>query len=233
MNTASSSSFQGSSGPGTWLSERAGPLGAIIVLHVALLFALRTGSVHETVQSTPREVSVSFITPEPVPAPPKPQPLPPRPKTVPVVKKAVRPPVPVVKNEPAPQAITAPPAPPEPAAPAIPAAPVPSAPAAPPAPPAPPQPRTITSGIQYLQEPEPVYPSISKRIGEEGKAVLRVLVNDKGHPERVEIQQSSGFARLDEAARKAVLRALFKPFIEDGKAVAAYAVIPIRFQLDN
>ncbi|MGE5622450.1 MAG: energy transducer TonB, partial [Bacillota bacterium] len=97
---------------------------------------------------------------------------------------------------------------------------------------APAQPRTIASGIEYIQPPQPEYPPISRRMGEEGKAVLRVLVNDKGHPERVELQKSSGIARLDEAARKAVLRALFKPFIEDGKAVPAYAIVPINFQLD-
>ncbi|WP_206047211.1 energy transducer TonB, partial [Noviherbaspirillum denitrificans] len=93
--------------------------------------------------------------------------------------------------------------------------------------------KTITSGIEYLQPPQPEYPPASRRMGEEGKAVLRVLVNEKGRPERADVQTSSGFARLDEAARKAVMRALFKPFIEDGKAVPAYAIVPIRFQLDN
>lgn len=69
-------------------------------------------------------------------------------------------------------------------------------------------------------------------MGEEGKAMLRVLVNDKGRAERIEIQKSSGSPRLDEAARQAVQRALFKPYMEDGKPVAVFAVIPISFQLD-
>jgi protein TonB len=138
------------------------------------------------------------------------------------------------ETAPSPLAISEPPvtrAPVEPVAPPVAIAP--SAPAAPPAPPAPPQPRTVTSGIEYLQPPQPDYPAVSRRMGEEGKAVLRILVNDKGRPERIEVQKSSGSTRLDEAARQSVSRAVFKPFIEDGKPVAAYAIVPIKFQLNS
>jgi protein TonB len=212
--------------------RRIGPLGAIILLHVAFFYALQSGLLRKAAEALPREVMVTFITPQPKAEAPKPQPAPEKPKTVPVVKKqaAPRPPVPVVNTTPAPNAITAPPAPPAPPAPAEPAPPVVSAPAAPSAPALP---KTVTSGIEYVQAPQPEYPPVSRRMGEEGKAVLRVLVNDKGRPERVEVQKTSGSARLDEAARQAVLRAVFKPFIEDGKAVPAYAIVPIRFQLDN
>jgi protein TonB len=138
------------------------------------------------------------------------------------------------ETAPSPQAISEPPVTPAPVEPvAPPVAIAPSAPAAPPAPPAPPQPRTVTSGIEYLQPPQPDYPAVSRRMGEEGKAVLRILVNDKGRPERIEVQKSSGSTRLDEAARQAVSRAVFKPFIEDGKPVAAYAIVPIKFQLNS
>ena len=213
--------------------RRIGPLGVIILLHIAFFYALQSGLLRKAAEVLPKEVTVTFITPQPKPEPPKPQPAPEKPKTVPVVKKQVTPPppAPVVTTKPAPTAITAPPTPPAPPAPAEP--PVAAAPAAPPAPPAPAVPRTITSGIEYVQAPQPDYPPVSRRMGEEGKAILRVLVNDKGRPARVEVQKTSGSARLDEAARQAVLRAVFKPFIEDGKAVPAFAIIPIKFQLDN
>lgn len=68
-------------------------------------------------------------------------------------------------------------------------------------------------------------------MGEEGKVMLRVLVNDRGRPEKVDVQKSSGFARLDEAARQAAMRAMFKPHLEDGKPVAVYALIPINFSI--
>ncbi|HJV51840.1 MAG TPA: TonB family protein [Noviherbaspirillum sp.] len=210
--------------------RRAGPLGFIVLLHIGFFYALQSGLLRKASDALPREVIATFITPEPARETPQPQPA--APKTVPVVKKAVTPPrpAPVIQPAPSPKAITvdSPPPVPEPAAPAAAA----TAPAAPPAPAAPAQPRTITSGIEYIQPPQPEYPPISRRMGEEGKAVLRVLVNEKGRPERVELQKSSGSARLDEAARKAALRALFKPFIEDGKAVPAYAIVPINFQLD-
>jgi periplasmic protein TonB len=206
-------------------TRRIGPLGTIILLHLGLFWALQSGLARQAVEALPKEIVATFITSEPAP---KPQPA--APKTVPVVKKAVTPPtpaVPVVNNTPSEKAITVPSAPPAPA-PAEPSAPAVAA--AAPAPSA--APKTITSGIEYLQAPRPEYPPIARRMGEEGKAVLRVLVNDKGRPERVDLQQTSGSARLDEAARQAVLRAVFKPFIEDGKAVSAYAIVPIRFQLD-
>jgi protein TonB len=211
--------------------KRIGPLGAIIFFHLAFFYALQKGLVKQAVQAFPKEVFVSFITPEraPEPAPPKPQPkVPPKPTIVPVVKKSVTrpaPPVPPV-SAPSPSAITAPPAPPEPPAPAPAQEPAPS-------PAAPATPRTITSGVEYIQAPQPQYPMAAKRMGEEGQVILRVLVNEKGRSEGVEIQKSSGSTRLDEAARQSVRRALFKPYIENGKPVAVYAIVPIKFQLDN
>ena len=76
-----------------------------------------------------------------------------------------------------------------------------------------------------------VYPNIARRMGESGTVLLRVLINVKGEAEQVLIQKSSGSTNLDEAGRQAVLRALYKPYIEDGKAIPVYALVPINFQL--
>jgi protein TonB len=236
MNAAASHPAGSLSMPGWLQLRRIGPLGSIILLHIGLFYALHRSAPQETIQHAPaKEVVAIFVTPEPAPAPPKPQPA--VSTAAPAPKKVTAKPKPAKRlpdTTPSPQAITEPlpePAPAEPVA-IAPAA-SPARPAAPPAPPAPPAPKTITSGIEYIQPPQPDYPPISRRMGEEGKAILRVLVNDKGRPERIEVHKSSGSARLDEAARQAVLRAVFKPFIEDGKSVAAYAIVPIRFQLDN
>jgi protein TonB len=96
-----------------------------------------------------------------------------------------------------------------------------------------PIPKTIVTGVDYIQAPQPVYPPLAKRAGEQGKVLLRVLVSDKGLPESVDLQKSSGSVRLDEAAKQAVLRARFKPYLEDGKALAVYVIVPITFQLDR
>ena len=70
-------------------------------------------------------------------------------------------------------------------------------------------------------------------MGEEGQVILRVLINEKGRSERVEIQKTSGSPRLDEAGRQAVQRALFKPYTENGQPMPVYAIVPIKFQLEN
>lgn len=213
--------------------KRIGPLGTILLLHVAFFWALKSGLIHQATQAMPKEIFASFITPEkaPEPTPPKPQPAPP--KTVAVVKKSITPPrpAPIVNNIPSETAISVPVAPPQP--PQHEEAPAAPAPPAPPAIAAPAQPRTITSGVEYIQPPDVKYPAISKRMGEEGKAVIRVLINDKGRAERVEVQKSSGSGRLDDAAKQAVMRALFKPYMEDGKALSVFAIVPINFQLSN
>lgn len=213
-------------------ARRIGPLGLIILLHSGFFYALQSGLLRQAAQALPGEVLASFITPDRPPAPSLPQPAPP--KTVPIVKKPVAPrPLPLVNSTPAPHAITAPqaPSPPAPTEDARPA--VAESPTAPSAPTAPAPPKTISTGVEYLQPPQPDYPSFSRRLGEQGRVILRVLVNAQGRPERVEVQKSSGTARLDEAGRQAVLRALFRPYIDDGQAVAVYVIVPINFQLNN
>lgn len=211
--------------------RRIGPLGAILLLHVAFFWALKSGLIHQAAQAMPKEIFASFITPEKAPEPTQPKPQPAAPKTVAVVKRNITPPrpTPVVNNTPSEAAISVPtpaPQPPQREEPVAAAAPV--APAAAPA-----QPRTITSGVEYIQPPDVKYPAVSKRMGEEGKAIIRVLINEKGRAERAEVQKSSGSSRLDDAARQAVMRSLFKPYMEDGKPMPVFAIVPINFQLSN
>jgi protein TonB len=171
-------------------------------------------------------VMVSLIAP---PAPqPKPQPpeLPPRPK--PVVKATPKPPEPAPltvapAEAPSPSPIVAPPPPPPP----------------PPAEPAPvivAPPLVVTAPIfdaDYLDNPAPHYPIASRRGGEQGRMVLRVLVNPGGSADEVQIRTSSGFVRLDEAARDTVRRWRFVPAKRGDEPVAAWVLIPISFRLEG
>jgi protein TonB len=84
----------------------------------------------------------------------------------------------------------------------------------------------------YLQNPEPGYPLLSKRLGEEGKVILRVLVNPEGLAEQVEVRQSSGHARLDQAALGTVRRWRFTPARRGAERLAAWVLVPLSFQLD-
>jgi protein TonB len=87
------------------------------------------------------------------------------------------------------------------------------------------------SEIAYLRQPAPHYPPGSRQAREEGLVILQVTIDESGHVTRIAIYRSSGHSRLDEAARDAVAVALFKPYVADGVARAAIAMIPIEFSL--
>ncbi len=221
--TWSTSTQAAPSGLAGLLPAKFAPLAAIVLLHALAFYAFYSGMLHKVAQAAlPHEVFVTFVAP---PAPP-PAALP---KMAPLATPAIAPamplpPIPVaVENT-----ITPPPAA---AAPAERVAATPAPVSAPAAPAAVSAPRLLTSGVEYVQAPQLVYPATSKRLNEQGKVVLRVLVNEKGQPSQVTVQTSSGFPRLDEAGRLATLRAVFKPHIEDGRAVAVYVDVPLNFQL--
>jgi protein TonB len=222
----------------------------ILALHAGFYLTLKNGLLHKAVTALPSNIVTAVILPPEVPAVPKPAaPVVPKPPAKPPVTPPRKPPVQKPKAPaPTPPARPAPvPMPPEPApqeapAPAPPqAAPAPAAPPAPDtAPPrapaaqaAPAAPKTISSGAQYLQPPQPEYPAQSRRLGEEGRVILRVLLDEAGRVGQVQVQKSSGFPRLDQAAIDAVQRARFKPHLEDGRPLAVYVMVPISFRLDQ
>ena len=86
--------------------------------------------------------------------------------------------------------------------------------------------------LAYDVAPAPRYPRESLRAGHEGTVTLRVLVDETGRPLEVNIESSSGHRTLDRAAREQVLeRWRFHPAQRNGRAVAAYALVPIVFKL--
>ena len=85
----------------------------------------------------------------------------------------------------------------------------------------------------YLKNPAPPYPPQSRRIGEEGKVILRVFVNADGSAQQVEIRTSSGSDRLDESAQRTVRRWKFIPARRGGIAVESWVLVPIVFKLEQ
>jgi protein TonB len=182
-------------------------------------------------------VLVRFIQPEApkLAAPPVPKPEPEKPKPVVKPKPSAEPkpvrsgaePSPLIAAAlPAPSAFDAPLASAK-AEPAPPAAPVASVAAAAPAAPVVPP----SFNADYLQNPAPAYPAISRRLGEEGRVVLRVHVDPEGLPARVELRISSGHERLDEVALETVRRWKFVPAKQGDTPVAAWVLVPISFSL--
>jgi protein TonB len=99
-----------------------------------------------------------------------------------------------------------------------------------------PAPVAITAArfdADYLHNPKPAYPHASRRLGEQGKVLLRVFVSAAGLAEKVEIKLTSGFARLDQAAEEAVGRWRFVPARRGEQAIAAWVQVPITFQLES
>lgn len=83
----------------------------------------------------------------------------------------------------------------------------------------------------YLDNPPPAYPTLSRRLGEDGRVLLRVFVTPDGRAREVRIERSSGHARLDRAAREAVSRWRFVPAMRAEEPVAAWVLVPISFAL--
>ena len=85
----------------------------------------------------------------------------------------------------------------------------------------------------YLDNPAPNYPSISRRLGEQGKVLLRVQVAADGTADSVTLQTSSGSTRLDQAALVAVKKWRFVPAKRGGQAVSASVVVPVSFSIEG
>lgn len=85
----------------------------------------------------------------------------------------------------------------------------------------------------YLHNPQPEYPRISRRMHETGRVMLRVQVSADGKPLQVEISKSSGFERLDRAAHDAVTRWKFIPARQGQQNITSWVVVPILFNLES
>ena len=83
----------------------------------------------------------------------------------------------------------------------------------------------------YLDNPPPAYPQLSRRLGEQGRVMVRVLVDTAGAPESIELKSSSGSPRLDDAALAVVKRWRFVPARQGPRPVAAWVLVPITFSL--
>jgi protein TonB len=200
----------------------------VLALHGTVLYGLW----QYRAQPSPAETATVFV--DLLEDPPKPKlskPLLPKPQPVKLVKP-IDPPPPQRMAAQAPvaslsEAIA--PAPPTP----IVEAPIESAP--PPASAKPPVPMALGSDLAMVcpERTPPSYPFLSRKLGEEGKAVLRVELDESGQIDRATVKASSGYARLDEAALHAVKHWRCNPAQRDGAAVRAVALQPFNFVLEG
>ena len=224
----SSMAFAGPQRPIATTKARDGALTSGVILSLSLHAAALTGIfalAHSPPVAPSIPIMVSVIT-APTPEPIKPEPAQELPKPRPIRTKPLPPlPQPLLAAKPqetAPAEAAAPaPQPPPPVAAPAEAAPAPAAPVIVP-------PRFDAA---YLDNPAPPYPPMSRRMGEQGKVLLRVLVNADGSAAQVQLKNTSGSSRLDQSALDTVKRWRFVPAKQGTEAVSAWVQVPISFTL--
>jgi protein TonB len=76
--------------------------------------------------------------------------------------------------------------------------------------------------LKLVRRVAPIYSPISALAHEEGVTRMRALVDERGRVVKVELIGSSGYARLDDAAMKAVAKWRYQPPMQDGRAVSVW-----------
>ena len=196
-------------------TERMVIIGIIAALHVIGVLAI--WSRHMLVEQEPGPLTVNPIDTDVPDVPPPPPPVMPSIPTPPVVLAPPLPPSIEVIEE-APTAITAKEMPAE-----LPA-------------PAPIARNDVTEArfdVDYLNNPKPAYPPLSRRLREEGVVVLKVHVRSDGSVEAAVVDKRSGSTRLDEAALTAVKQWHFVPARRGSEAVDSWVLVPIEFELQT
>jgi periplasmic protein TonB len=87
--------------------------------------------------------------------------------------------------------------------------------------------------VQYVYNPKPKYPNLSRRHTEEGTVTVHVLVGVDGKPQQIKLARSSGFERLDQAALNGIKGWLFSPPKVHGVIQAVWVEIPMPFNLQT
>ncbi|MBU3617574.1 energy transducer TonB [Polynucleobacter sp. JS-Polo-80-F4] len=87
--------------------------------------------------------------------------------------------------------------------------------------------------VVYQPDADAYYPSFSKRSGEQGAVVVRLIIDESGNVEDVALLQSSTFPRLDRAATDIGKRYRFKPFLVNGSPQRISTNLLIKFNLKN
>lgn len=231
-------------------------LGVVVLLHLLVFWAIQAGLTRDITRQMPQVVQAILLAETPPPQPPAPKilpalPAPPLPTTPP----------PKPKPQPAPNELPASPVTPSPAYVPLKEVPTTTSPTdnsianitttngqpvttatgtgkTPTPSPSPPTPaiaksepvRTGPIGI-YCEKPS--FPTISRRMEEEGSVTLNIFVNVDGNVSKINIEKSSGFKRLDEAARNETMRWRFKPATLDGKPVEHSFMKTFNFKLDS
>lgn len=199
-------------------------LGIAAVVHVLIGYLFITGLAVNAIKIALNKIEAVNVKEE---APPPDEPPPPPPKEM-EIPPYVPPPEVSIQSESAPtittQTTISQPEPPRYVAPA------------PPAPPAPPSvaPTAATAKGRGNVFSDDDFPDASRRAEEAGVTRVSYTIDETGKVSECTVTQSSGFARLDDATCKIIMRRFrFNPATRDGRPVAERKTQPVRWQLKN
>lgn len=199
-----------------------------VIIAVVLIHAVLIGSLmqmrHHYVRHREARMEVVNLMPPAAPPPADEVPPPPSPPQVVAPQPIVQTPVP-----PMPQVMTTPD--PVPVHSVVAVAPAPSVPSAPVTVAGPSTVQLGDLATRMLSGKPPRYPVESRKLREQGTVVLALTLGLDGRVANVAIAQSSGFSRLDNAARDAVKRWRWEPTIRGGQPVLVKGVVEIPFVL--
>jgi protein TonB len=213
---------------------------SVLLLHVLVLWAMQTGLLRRMAEAVvPAEILVEIMTaPAAPPAPePAPQPQPKVQAKAPTPQPVQPTPTPAATPQPSPAPLAIAPSAAAPAATAAAPTAVAAAPAAAStgtavsAPPTPARVELPSSSADYLNNPKPPYPTLSKRLGEQGRVIVRVWIGTDGIASQASVKQSSGFDRLDQAAVATVLKWRYVPGKRGGVPEAMWFDVPVNWVL--
>ncbi len=202
-----------------------------VVLHVLLIYGFTSGLATDLVQKVQKTVNVSVIPEAPPPPPPPPPeeiqdtaPAKPQQRAAP---KAYVPKAEVQTKQQSNDTITALTTEATEATPAV------------------DTPAPIVADAAPVKKAEPVktkarllagcrvpkYPARSEEKGEEGVVIYSFLVGVDGRVTSAQLVKSSGFDRLDNAAKEAFMQCKFSPGTVDGAAVASWVKQPFTWKI--
>jgi TonB family protein len=82
----------------------------------------------------------------------------------------------------------------------------------------------------FIHQETPVYPTLARRLGKEGRVMLKLLIDASGKLQNIEVIEAAGFGFTD-AAVEAVKKSTYAPGYRNGEKVASKALLPVRFEL--
>jgi len=203
-----------------WASRRGIAFIAMVLLHVLLIWGLKSGFAMKVIDTLAPPIVTEIIEEakdDDTPPPPPPPKMDMPPVEVPPLVVDIN--VPVEANTTALSNVSDKPLPP------------------------PPPPRVVEAPKNIVSaglrkgasqpDSEEYYPPSSKRLSEQGNVVVRSCLDDKAKITEVTVQEASSFPKLDEAALKYARALRYAPATENGKPIAGCFSFRVKFQLKD